>query len=109
VLDEIVDEAIDKLVKSEKAEIHEACRKAVEDMNAEWGKMEKQGIIRPGEDLNKKEETDSVYRNAIMYARHRVYDQLEKDVRAAKANSSVAVDRMRMFLIEIRKPVPPVN
>jgi hypothetical protein len=87
VVDKIKDEGIGQIVDIEMNRIHEACRKAVADMNAEWAEMERKGIIRPSEDLSKKEKTDVVYENAVMAAHHRVYDQLEKDIRAAKYRS----------------------
>jgi hypothetical protein len=87
VIDKIEDECISNIVNIEMNRIHAACRKAVADMNAEWAEMEKKGIIRPGEDLSKKEKTDVVYENAVMHANHRVYVQLEKDIRAAKFRS----------------------
>ena len=87
VVDKIVDDAIEQNVEREARRIHDACQRAVTDMNAALAEMEKKGIIRPGEDIKGKEETDVVYEQAIMPVRNRIYDQLEKDIRAAKFKS----------------------
>ncbi|MCX5786634.1 MAG: hypothetical protein NTX59_13215 [Elusimicrobia bacterium] len=97
-LDEIVDKEFNRINEMETARKYKACRKAVKSMNAEWDKMEAQGIIRRGDDLAKKEEVDSDYRMALMSVNQKVYDQLEHDVQAAKTHSEVEVDKLKIFI-----------
>ena len=82
VVDAAVDQALQQIDRREATGLQNACRRAVMAMDAEFAQMEKQGIIRDGDDLGKEEQTDVAYENALMAARHRVYAQLEKDVGA---------------------------
>jgi hypothetical protein len=108
-IDRVVDEAIGQVVDCEMAEIRKACRKAVVAMDEEWAKMEKQGIIRKGDDLAKKEETDSVYRHTILPVNQRVYEQLETEIQTAKYKSGVALGKLKRVLNEIQELVASVE
>jgi hypothetical protein len=98
VVDKIVDDAIEQNAEREARRIHDACQRAVTDMNAALAEMEKKGIIRPGEDIKGKEEIDVVYEQAIMPVRNRIYDQLEKDIRAAKFKSEHDLWVLKQFI-----------
>jgi hypothetical protein len=98
VIDKIVDDAIGQNVEREISRIHDACQRVVADMNAAWANMEKQGIIRPGEDMKEKEKTDVVYEQAILPVRNRIYEQLEKDIRDAKFKSQYDLSILRLFV-----------
>jgi hypothetical protein len=104
IVDKILDNAIERIGQHETTKINEACRTAAKEMNAAWAEMEKQGIIRPGEDLNNKEKTDVVYENTMMSARHSIYDQLEKDIRAAKFESEHDLMILKQFIKQTQTP-----
>ncbi len=104
VVDRIIDQSIKKIVDRETKAIREACRKAAADMNAQFAEMEKKGIIKPGDNLAEKEKTDVVYDNELMTARHRIYGQLENDIRSAKVRSENNLWVVKRFADHVQDP-----
>ena len=85
--------------------IREACRKAAADMNAQFAEMEKKGIIKPGDNLAEKEkEGCSRTRTKLMTARHRIYGQLENDIRSAKVRSENNLWVVKRFADHVQDP-----
>jgi hypothetical protein len=102
VTDKILNDAFEQMDERETRRIHNACKRAVADMNAAWANMEKQGIIRPGENIKEKEKTDVIYEQAIMPVRNRIYEQLEKDIRDAKYKSQYDLSILKLFIKQIK-------
>jgi len=94
-VDKVVDETVQRIVDRETAGIKAACQKAVAAMNAEYAKMEKQGIIHPGDDLAAKYKTDDAYHYALVDIHHRVFAQFEKDVQATLIQHDAALDKLK--------------
>jgi len=102
-VDSFVDETIARMSSEYVSGVRDACRKAVETMNAEWARMEQSGMIAHGEDLNQREKQDVLYENAMMSIRHRVYEQLGKDIGRVMTRDQVALDRLKERIPEMQR------
>jgi hypothetical protein len=78
--------------------IRAACRKAVESTNAQWARLEKKGLIRPGENVTGEENVRVEIEYAVMDMRHNIYAQLDADIRSAKMRTEAEIDKARLFL-----------
>jgi hypothetical protein len=102
-VDKVVDETIRQISQRRTSGLHDACSKAAQEMNAEWAKMERAGKIKPGEDLARREAVDADYQTDMMPIRHRVYEQLGRDMGDVLLRNQVALDRLKERIPEMQK------
>lgn len=102
-VDKVVDETLQSIEKNEAAGLQDACRKAVEQMKAEYANLEKQGLIHPGDDLAAKDKTDDAYHYALDDIHHRVFQQFEKDVQATLIRHDAALDKLKLDIPKLQE------
>ena len=102
-VDKVVDETLKGIQERETGGLRAACQNAVKQMNAEYASMEQQGIIHPGDDLAAKEKNDAAYQQALMHARHRVYEQFQKDVQVTLIQHDTALDKLKLDIPKLQE------
>ncbi len=102
-VDKTVDETLKGIQEHETSGLQAACQNAVKQMNAEYASMEQQGIIHPGDDLAAKEKNDAAYQQALMHARHRVYEQFQKDVQVTLIQHDTALDKLKLDIPKLQE------
>jgi len=93
-VDKVVDEGMRQIGQYSEADMRAACQKAAKSMEAEYANMQKQGLLRPGEDIKAKEKTDRGFAETIGAARRRVVGRLDEDIRANIAMRNKAINKL---------------